>query len=294
MARKALLRGDWASVEEYVRSRPNANERAYALEALGDWPGRHATLVKWKKERPGPISQAATAVNEMKWAWEARGGGYASSVKDQEWQSFGERLKAARASLESAWASDSKDASLAPWLIWCSRGLGDREMGNRVFAEAVRRAPELRAVYSSMMLSHASKWGGSDEQSLAFAREVIAESPLAGGAAVCLVEAHEYVYEQIAPFTDQKKAYWLAPQVRSDVVSADDVCARGGLTGMNGVRVRHWLAYGLWRVGEHGRAKVHFLELGKVPNDRPWGGFRRGFNWLLSPYPKARRVCLRA
>lgn len=293
-ARRALTKGDWHAAEDFVRSRPSPSERAWAVEALADWPGRSPAIQRWIGEQRTPIALAVAAVNDMKWAWEARGGRYANFVKSDQWRNFSERLQIVRTSLQAAWNADQKDASIAPWLIWCARGLSDSRMARTAFEQATRRAPSIRATYSSMLLSHASKWGGSDEECLDFARQTMASAPPECGAAVLVVEAHYYLYEQLTPMSEEYKAYWKSPMVRNEVLMADDVCLRSGLNGMNGVRNRHWLAYGLWKCGERLRAKAHFQELGRASNEWPWGGFIRGFNWLFNPYPYARRGCMRA
>jgi hypothetical protein len=159
----------------------------------------------------------------------------------------------------------------------------------------MRRSPDLRAMHASMLLSHAAKWGGSNDAMFEFARKVAWSGSNPSGAAVVLVQAHEYAFEQVEPFSEASKSYWRQMSVRGDVMAADDACRSGGLRGMNGVAVRQWLAYGLWRSGEFKRGRDHFEAIGKTRCARPWDQFNgRLINWLFGVHRKARKQCMRA
>lgn len=293
-ARRALSRGDAGPAEAALSTTREPNARALLIESLGDWSGPAPFLERWASGSSSPGAAAALAIQATKWAWRARGGGAAKYVRDAAANEFAVRLARARDLLLKAAKADPKDASMIPHLIWCSRGLGDDELGRKAESEGLRRAPSLRAVYSSMLLSHTPRWGGSDEQSVEYARNVANTAPPESGAAVLLVEARYYESEFMLSISVQGKAFWKRPEVRSDILTADEKCREGGLAGMNGIRNRHWLAYGLWRLGETRLARPHFEAIGNARNERPWAGLRRGFNWLFSPFGKARRVCLKA
>lgn len=291
VARAALERGNFAPAEGLLQQAVDPNQRAYVAEALADWPGEPPFLSHWAANNSSADVALVRAIQRMKWAWEARGAGYAASVSEGAAMSFLQRLLIARDLLLDAAKRLSKDATAMPWLMWCARGLGDEDLSDKAFREAVRRQPTLRQAYSSALLTKAAKWFGTGPDCHEFARKHAASAPVGSCAAVLLVEAHEYTYEQMEPFSTQKGNYWMQASVVAEVCSANDLCGRSGLHGMNGIRVRHWLAYGLWRSGQNTTAAEHFRHIGRAWNERPWGGLRRGFNWLLNPFGKARRQC---
>jgi len=292
-ARKAVSSGDFDAGEQFVREAVGVNERCYAIESLADWAGDPAWLREWE-QRGGTIARAVTAIHRVKWAWEARGGGYAPTVSDGAVTEFGQRLSLARQSLVTALEKDRKEASVVPWMLWYARGSMEPGLADQAYAEGLRRAADLRALHSSRLLSLAPKWGGEVDAMFEFARRLAGSAPRASGAAVLTVQAHDFVFEQLPPMSEHGKTYWLRPEVRSEVVEADTACRDAGLSEMNAVCVRNWLAYGLWRCGELALAKAHFEAIQAFPNSHPWLRYRRGFNWLFGPWRKARGQSLGA
>lgn len=289
-ARVSISRGDFGPAEQLIKQTVEPNQRAYLAEALADWPGEPPFLAQWAGTG-SPTAALVCAIQRMKWAWEARGGGYASTVSDKAVLSFFDRLPIARDALLDAARRNPGDATAMPWLMWCARGLGEEDLSDKSFREAMKRAPTLRQAYSSALLTKSGKWFGSAADCHEFARSCAAKAPAGSCASILLIEAHEYTYEQMEPLSAHRKNYWTQPATVAEVVSANDACKRSGLFGMNGTRVRHWLAYGLWRCGQKQLAAEHFQQIGKIWNERPWGGMRKGFNWLFNQYGKARRQC---
>lgn len=290
-ARKALARGNPDPAEQLLRQTTEPNQRVYVCEALADWPGEPAFLTQWATTRPSPDTAIITAIQRTKWAWEARGGGAGSSVGASAFQTFTTRLDEVKTRLLAAAKQSPRDASMMPWLMWCARGLGDPQLSDKAFAEAVKRQPTMRAAYSSALLTHSNKWFGSRDKMFSFAREHAASAPRESGAAVLVIEAHQYVFEAFALSNERRKTYWLDPSNKMEVTGANEAAKLSGLHGMNGIRNRHWLAYGLWRAGERAAAAEHFAHLGNTWNQWPWGGYRTGFNWLLNSFGRARKQC---
>lgn len=293
-ARDALRRGNFEPAQTLLRAAADPNERAYYAEALGDWPGEASFLRTWV-DRTGSVDAfLVSAIQRIKWAWEARGGSEGAGVSAAAWREFAKRLPLARQSLLEALKRNPRDATACPWLMWCARGLGDRRLSEKALGEAVQRCPDLRSAYSSALLTVSDSWYGSQEEMFEFARRYGAPGGAAPGAPVLIIEAHYYAFEGL-PVTDpHRKTYWARLAVRDDVIAANDACTRQGFHGMNGLRTRHWLAYGPWKCGEHAAAAAHFEAIGGTWNQWPWGGLRRGFNWLFNSFGRARRQCARA
>jgi hypothetical protein len=289
-ARRALASGRFDAAESLLSSATDANERAYYAEALADWPGEPAFLERWTQINSNHAATVA-AIQRLKWAWEARGGGYAGAVGADAWSEFARRLPDARNRLVAAAKRNTKDATVLPWLSWCARGLSEPELSTKAFAEAIRRQPTLRGAYSSALLSVSSQWFGSEDGAFEFAREHAFTAPHGIGAPCLVIEAHFYASESLRD--EQNKSYWTQPAVRAEVEAAHQACTEQGFFGLNGLRSRHWLAYGLWKSGHFTAAAEHFQHL-RVWNQWPWGGFRTGFNWLLNPFGRARKQSIRA
>lgn len=95
-------------------------------------------------------------------AWAARGGGYASSVTDEGWRLFGERMAKAERHL-----LDNKEAgSTVPmWyeeMVEVQTALGrPAEERERVFREGATRYPKYYSLYRTMRAYLDPRWGGS-------------------------------------------------------------------------------------------------------------------------------------
>ena len=112
------------------------------------------------------------------WAWQARGGGWASTVQEDSWQIFFERLRRAEDALTTA--ARLLPESHLPWgrLIWSGIGLQIplEELTVR-YDEGNRRAPFDNGLVSSALQMLCAKWYGSREHMFAYARMVASEAP---------------------------------------------------------------------------------------------------------------------
>jgi len=252
------------------------------LEALADWPGENGVCRDWHASTKSRIARAAAGVHRLKWAWEAQGreGGAA-------WHRVKARLPGVRDELVAIARQDRDDPTILPWLLWCMTGLHDEEAVTKVFAECRRRDPTVRAAYSAMTLSRTASWFGSNQECIEWAHEHALSAPRGHGIPAILIEAHWWCSQM----TDE--SHWKQPRVQADVFAANEACNAEGYRGMNGVRTRHYLAFGLWKCGNYSAAKTHFRELGEVCNQWPWGGARFANRWL-NPFFKARKQCRKA
>jgi hypothetical protein len=92
---------------------PDGMPKLYLFDLAFGGPGEHATeeecaaqlarLDRWREEIPdSPIEPIARAKYFTGYGWKARGGGWASTVTEQGWKLFAERLEQARDVLEAA------------------------------------------------------------------------------------------------------------------------------------------------------------------------------------------------
>ncbi len=134
-----------------------------ALNQGGGWDKGIARVDELKKLYP---KEAFVALAEVaywtSYAWDARGGGYASSVSGDGWKLFQERLeKAEKILLETK----SYSAQLPTWydeMITVQSALNRPEdERDRVFVEAVKRYPTYYPIYFTMLDYLSPKWGGT-------------------------------------------------------------------------------------------------------------------------------------
>lgn len=110
---------------------------------------RRELLEQWVREFPeSQTARVALAEWWTSYAWEARGGGWASTVTREGWEKFVERLEVARRTL---YAVDGKDVRCPEWyaaLLTVALGEGWTHAAyDKVFSEAVRRWPDYYSFY---------------------------------------------------------------------------------------------------------------------------------------------------
>lgn len=122
-----------------------------------------------RKQSPNSIALALIEVSIWRAAaWSARGPGYSSSVSDEGWKLFKERLQKADAVLTSCRPFASKSA------LWYTIYLDNAlELGkpasdrDDVFREGVARFPDYHPLYFAYLRAHLRQWSGSEQQPFA-------------------------------------------------------------------------------------------------------------------------------
>ncbi|MCO5169671.1 MAG: DUF4034 domain-containing protein [Planctomycetes bacterium] len=165
-----------------------------ALDALLERPAP-ATLElldAWVAARPASAwALGARGELYIRWAWAARGGGYADTVSEDGWRLFGERLRRARQDLEAALELDPAADQAATSLVTVARGLNlPRSAALRWFEAARAAAPGRLQPYRMTLVYLMPKWHGDVEVMWAFARTAVAAHPDDPAFLLLLDEAH--------------------------------------------------------------------------------------------------------
>lgn len=128
-------------------------------------------------------------------AWQARGEGFASSVKPEAWPAFKRYLAQSRDVLD-----DHKD-ELSSHPAWYSArlrmatGLSEGDaLSSAVFQVGVRRYPAFHAIYFNRMRHVSPNWGGSKEQMLELLNQVVRQDDAA---------RQEAMYARLVWFSDE-------------------------------------------------------------------------------------------
>ncbi|HXT12992.1 MAG TPA: hypothetical protein VN873_15630 [Candidatus Angelobacter sp.] len=154
-----------------------------------------------------------------RFAWQARGGGYANSVTEEGWKGFKENLAIADAAYRKAWSLNPKDVRIPTQMIemTVSEQLDRKEM-EQWFQRAMRLNTNNYDACSEKLRYLRPEWYGSRDDMLAFGRECAASTTWGGRVPLILVDAH-YDCAVSLPQED-RAAYWKQPDVWPDIQSS--------------------------------------------------------------------------
>ncbi|MET8755682.1 hypothetical protein ABZW32_37130 [Streptomyces sp. NPDC004667] len=191
-AREAAAAADWATVRGLFEAHPEGGNRTELLWAVADTAGVERWIVKAVEAEPrAALPRVLAGFRHITWGWEARTGALAKHVSREQFDLFHGRLRLAEqwfyeaAEREPQWSS--------PWygLQITGRGLQvGPTLAQRRFEAAVRRAPHHLGAHSQQLQQVCKKWGGSDEQMHAFARESAAAAPGGSALGMLVPDAH--------------------------------------------------------------------------------------------------------
>lgn len=143
------------------------------------------------------------------YAWEARGGGWASSVTEDGWKLFKDRLDVAAAALTSAYEIEplNRKASLRMMSVELGQNQG-RERLDLWYRRAREADPDSMEVIRSKLWYLMPRWHGSHEEMRQFGHELLVEGDWETSAPMHLIEIHRMISG------DKKDAkHYLEPEV---------------------------------------------------------------------------------
>jgi hypothetical protein len=154
-----------------------------------------------------------------KFAWRARGGGYADSVSTNAWKAFAENLSIAEAAYQKAWSLNPKDVRIPTQMIEMAVSQQkERPEMELWFQRAMQLDTNNYNACMKKLRYLAPKWYGSAGEMLKFGRECVASTNWGGRIPLVLVEAH---YQLVAYLPrEQQASYWQMPEVWPDIQSA--------------------------------------------------------------------------
>ena len=175
-----------------------------------------ALLSNWSEES---LVQRLRGEFYIKYAWNARGSGFADTVTEQGARFFEERLAIAEAALERAWKLDPTDESIANDMLIVEKGQGKgRDRMELWFRRAMELNTNNYAACNRKLTYLEPKWYGSPEDVLSFGRECVNSTKWGGRIPWILVEAHLALVTYLDE--DERKRYWLEPEVWTDLKTA--------------------------------------------------------------------------
>lgn len=151
-----------------------------------------------------------------RFAWIARGGGYADKVSEAGWDGFRKDLAVAEAAYRKAWALNPKDVRIPTEMIEMAVSQQrDRAEMELWFQRGMQLNTNNHDVCAKKLRYLMPQWYGSREDMVAFGRECVASTKWGGRVPLVLAEAH-YEY---ATYLEQKDrdAYWRQPAIWPDI-----------------------------------------------------------------------------
>jgi tetratricopeptide (TPR) repeat protein len=151
------------------------------------------------------------------YAWEARGNGMASTVPEDHFRKFGERLEEARTAILEAWNLDQTDSEAATMMVTVEMGIGhgDRDQMEAWFFRAMDADNSNLAACLAKLLWLEPKWHGSADDMKAFAAECRKTKNWSSGIALIPAEVHRRLAAYLS--VDQRVKYYENPEVWEEI-----------------------------------------------------------------------------
>lgn len=150
----------------------------------------------------------------IRWAWDARGNGFADTVTPEGWKLMRERLGLAGAALEAAWERDPSDSAVARDMITVAMGLDwSREKMEVWYARAMAADPDNDGATADKLYYLEPKWHGSAEEMIRFGHECLASRNWLCRVPYAILKVHR----SLAKYVNDADAYWRQPAVWADL-----------------------------------------------------------------------------
>lgn len=252
----AATRGDGPALRKLLDPVTDPDARAFYLGCCSDVGGVQEWVDNWIADEPdSTVPLLVKGVHGVSWAWEARGGAYASATSQDRFKEFFRRLKMAEDCLDAVVERDPDDTTAWATLVTSARG---RQVGmeetERRFAQVVSRHPAHRIAHEQMLQTVCAKWSGSREQMFAFARN----APLPHLIALAYIED------------------WLADEVidtedaRAELRAAAARAGRAGGVDPGAAVVHNAFAMALCLASDGRAATEQFALMGDRVTEFPW------------------------
>jgi hypothetical protein len=152
----------------------------------------------------------------IEWAWAARGHGYADTVTEEGWKLMRERVMTSSGILKHAWDMDNRDwhapTVMLKVLLLAS---AEEEVWEMWFQRAMKNNTNNVQACCNKLLHLYPKWGGSEEEVLAFGRQCLTNQAWGPLVAQVVLTAYEEVNAEHSIGTEP--SYLQRPEVWRDV-----------------------------------------------------------------------------
>ncbi|WP_326561777.1 hypothetical protein [Micromonospora sp. NBC_01796] len=290
----AAARGDWPTVRDLFDTVTDLDDRSFYTYVVSCVPGVEKWLVAVIRDEPYDATALVLYGYRMTiLAWKARTGYGAEHVTRDRWKLFFERLNIAEETLADVVLKDPDNVTAWYALLITSRGLqfGVDETRRR-FTEVVSRHPGHLRAHQQMLQQLCTKWGGSDAEMFAFARESASRAPAGSplGSLVAMAHLESWMRTGGNRRVDFRlnTHHFRKPEVRAELrevldrsVRHPDYVRRPGWA-----RVHNEFAMALVLAGERSAAADQFRAIGAHLTEIPWAYLPPSglWTWLARSY----------
>ena len=288
-----LRRGDWTAAQALLAT---GGDRSLLISMLGEDGVKTAIHEQWAATQQDSMSYTMLARKLTSDAWDVRGSGYAKTVKQDAWRSFGAILKDAQVAVDQAIRLDASNADA--WAANVQIGIG-RSVGIDTVQAHYERAHAVQPFHASatgsLLQARCDKWFGDHESMFVFARWITGHAAADAPVQWAIARAH---YERWASMQEDGVApsqYFSQPEVFNEIMGTASrflaATPAGALAPLHHLTALNWFVYALgmanqpsrqiidecanriarrptmwpWiaRRGEHGEAYDQFLKMAK-------------------------------
>lgn len=148
------------------------SESAHAKLKKEEFEERIKMVEDWIRVRPADVTAGvALAGLYQKYAWHARGGGYAGTVKEEGWKLMSERNAVALKTLSELRARPKHDPRMFYLLLQIAKDESfDKTKYDEIFQASAKEFPTYRSSFFSKVLDLQPRWGGQDGEWEEFAK----------------------------------------------------------------------------------------------------------------------------
>lgn len=244
------------------------------------------TAQHYFKKLPQPTIDSLVQQGEVGWllargswhiqqGWAARGSGSGDTVTDEGGRELERRCRLAQNDLLAAAERDPQDPTGFSLMLTVAKGLGERELGEEMYARAIERDPMGYEPHCRFLNMICERWFGSHDEMLSRAREIAARAPDGSDAASLPIEAHYDRYSHLCIF-DEKPDAAIArlrdPDVQSEITKSlmRSLDAPNYQPTASTLRIRHTAALLYYQGGALDAARAQLLKVGETLYKTPW------------------------
>lgn len=203
-----------------------------------------------------PYAESLRAYSE---GWAARGGGYASTVNEENWKVFRDRVDVSRTYAEKAWEA-FPCPEIAAHFIDIARCRAKYPNEWRYwFDEAVARQMDWRTAYNSLEFTIYPRWHGSHHEMLQFGEECLATHRFD----TIVPSRYEVIVHDISEDSDDPLAIFRKPGVCSNLMAVfDGYLAQHAGNSAKQMDLLTRKVIAAWAAGNYSDAARHLATLG--------------------------------